>query len=65
MKLSKANRHLRNPIKGKDALWISAKSSSAVEGIRKPFESSNSGRVGSESELVDYWRKVRRTKSAK
>ena len=36
-KLSSANTYLRDPIMRKEALWVSAKTSSAVEGIRQPF----------------------------
>ncbi len=37
MKLSKSNPFLRSASKAKSALWVSAKSSSAIEGIRQPF----------------------------
>lgn len=36
-KLSSSNPYLRDPIRRKDGLWISAKTSSAIEGICKPF----------------------------
>lgn len=37
MKLSKSNRYLSASENPRDALWISAKTSSAIEGIRRPF----------------------------
>ena len=36
-KLSVANPYLRDPVVRKESLWVSAKTSSAVEGIRQPF----------------------------
>jgi hypothetical protein len=36
-KLSASNPYLRDPAVRKRALWISAKTSSAIEGIHKPF----------------------------
>lgn len=36
-KLSAANPYLRDPVVRKKSLWVSAKTSSAVEGIRQPF----------------------------
>lgn len=36
-KLSSSNPYLRDPIVRKEGLWISAKTSSAVEGIHEPF----------------------------
>lgn len=36
-KLSTANPYLRDPTVRKQGLWISAKTSSAVEGIEEPF----------------------------
>ena len=36
-KLSIANPYLRDPVVRKESLWVSAKTSSAVEGIRQPF----------------------------
>jgi len=36
-KLSAANHYLRDPVVRKEGLWVSAKTSSAVEGIRQPF----------------------------
>ena len=43
MKLSESNPYLRDPVKRAQLLRTSAASSSAIEGIRKPFaEKSNS-----------------------
>jgi hypothetical protein len=36
-RLSETNPYLRDAAKRRESLWISAKSSSAVEGIREPF----------------------------
>jgi len=36
-KLSVSNRYLRDPVLRKKMLWISVKSSSAIEGIHHPF----------------------------
>jgi hypothetical protein len=36
-KLSVSNRYLRDPEVRQEGLWVSAKTSSAVEGIREPF----------------------------
>jgi len=66
MKLSKANPHLRQAEKARKSLWISAKSSSAIEGIYKPFERDNATRQPASMEaLADYWTKLKRTKSAR
>ena len=36
-KLSDINPYLRDPATRREGLWVSAKTSSAVEGIREPF----------------------------
>jgi len=36
-KLSETNPYLRDPAIRKEGLWVSAKTSSAIEGIREPF----------------------------
>lgn len=36
-KLSASNPYLRDPVVRKESLWVSAKTSSAVEGIHQPF----------------------------
>lgn len=36
-KLSASNAYLRDPETRKEGLWLSAKTSSAIEGIRRPF----------------------------
>jgi hypothetical protein len=57
-KLSAVNPYLRDPVVRKESLWVSAKTSSAVEGIRQPFfkdapptvnRSSATGRIGAKS----------------
>ena len=45
-KLSAANLYLRDPVVRKEGLWVSAKTSSAVEGIRQPFSKDASRTVG-------------------
>jgi hypothetical protein len=39
------NRYLRDPEARKTALWVSAASSSAVEGIRRPFATAEQRRA--------------------
>jgi hypothetical protein len=67
MKLAKANTHLRRAGKARAAsLWISAKSSSAIEGIHKPFENQGpADQPSSMAALVDYWKKAKRTKTGR
>jgi hypothetical protein len=66
MKLSKANAHLRRADKARESLWISAKSSSAIEGINKPFQNRDAvSQPSSVTELVEYWSKIRRTASVR
>lgn len=48
-KLSATNAYLRDPVVRKEALWVSAKTSSAVEGIRQPFSKDAPGTVSRSS----------------
>jgi len=65
MKLIKSNRFLRSPKAAAYALWVSAKTSSAVEGIRRPFAAGPSAmRMPTAAALIDYW-KQRATKSGR
>jgi len=58
MKLSKSNPFLRSASKAKSALWVSAKSSSAIEGIRQPFAAgSNAAQPATAQALIDHWKK--------
>jgi len=58
MKLSKSNPFLRSAAQARSALWLSAKTSSAVEGIRQPFaEGSNAWRPATVQALIDHWKK--------
>lgn len=58
MKLYKFNRFLRSPAKAEAGLWISAKTSSAIEGIRQPFANGRHAlEVPTTQALVDYWKK--------
>ena len=58
MKLSKSNRFLRSPAKARAGLLISAKTSSAVEGIRKPFESGVRNLQPEDSRaFITYWKR--------
>ena len=45
-KLSTTNTYLRDPVTRKSGLWVSAKTSSAVEGIRQPFAKEASITIG-------------------
>ena len=65
MKLSKSNRFLRSPKAATYALWVSAKTSSAVEGIRQPFAAEPSAlKTPTAAALIDYW-KQRASKSGR
>lgn len=44
-KLSDVNPYLRDPAVRKEGLWVSAKTSSAIEGIREPFAKRNAAAV--------------------
>jgi len=58
MKLSKSNPFLRSASKAKSALWVSAKSSSAIEGIRQPFAAGpNAAQPATARALIDRWKK--------
>jgi hypothetical protein len=57
MNLSKSNRFLRSPKAAAYALWVSAKTSSAVEGIRQPFAAGPfTSNPSTAAALVDYWK---------
>jgi hypothetical protein len=56
MKLAKSNRFLRSPGQAKAALWVSAKTSSAIEGIRHPF-GPHAWQPPTAQALIDYWKK--------
>jgi hypothetical protein len=63
MKLSQSNRFLRSPKAAASALWMSAKTSSAVEGIRQPFTAGPSAlKTPTAAAFIDYW-KQRASKS--
>ncbi|HQZ54341.1 MAG TPA: hypothetical protein PLG23_12805 [Thermoflexales bacterium] len=65
MKLSKSNRFLRSPKAAASALWVSAKTSSAVEGIRQPFaDGPFKMKTPTAAALVEYW-KQRASKSGR
>lgn len=58
MKLAKSNPFLRSTARADALLWISAKTSSAIEGIRQPFANGRNGlNVSSTEALIDYWKK--------
>jgi hypothetical protein len=44
-KLSATNPYLRDPAIRKESLWVAAKTSSVVEGIRRPFSKAASRKV--------------------
>ena len=56
MKLSESNPFLRSPNRDADLL-SSVRSSSAVEGIRKPFENgAKEVQITGVHEFIDFWR---------
>jgi hypothetical protein len=58
MKLAKSNRFLQSAAKADALLWISAKTSSAIEGIRAPFANGREALdVSSTDALIRYWKK--------
>jgi hypothetical protein len=57
MKLKQSNPHLKSGNHGRDSLWQSAKSSSAIEGIRKPFaDGPEAWKPASAKDLIDHWK---------
>jgi hypothetical protein len=57
MKLTKSNRFLRSPTAAASALWVSAKTSSAIEGIRQPFAAGQfETKTPTAAALIDYWK---------
>ena len=58
MTLKQTNPHLKSPAARKAALRISAKTSSAVEGIRAPFANgSNADRPISTDAFIAHWKR--------
>ncbi len=58
VKLSKSNRYLRSSATPADALWISAKTSSAIEGIRHPYaDGKRAARPATVQAFIEYWKK--------
>ncbi len=58
MKLKQSNPHLKSGTAGQEALWLSAKSSSAVEGIIKPFAGGpNAWKPATAQALIDHWKR--------
>jgi hypothetical protein len=65
MKLIKANRFLRSAAKAASGLWVSAKTSSAIEGIRQPFaRDANTGQFKDIRTFTEHW-KLRASKSGR
>lgn len=66
MKLALSNRHLRDQVKAKAGLIVSARTSSGIEGIRQPFE-----RAVKDTDITDarsftaHWKLRTASKSAK
>lgn len=59
MKLSKSNAFLRSPTTAAAALWVSAKTSSAVEGIRQPFvRDAKTGQFTDIRMFTAHWKKL-------
>ena len=58
MKLNKSNRFLQSSKEAANGLWVSAKTSSTVEGIRQPFTcDSKTGQFTSVDSLTDHSKK--------
>ena len=58
MKLSRSNRYLKASENPRDALWISAKTSSAIEGIRHPYaDGKQADRPATVKAFIEYWKK--------
>lgn len=65
MKLAKSNPFLVVAREAESGLFISAKTSSAIEGIRQPFTSdAKMGRFTSASAFTEHWKR-RASKSAR
>ncbi len=65
MNLKGANPHLKSAVRRSEALWISAQSSSAVEGIREPFaKGPHAWKPPTAQALIEYW-KQRASKSGR
>ena len=65
MKLKRSNPHLKSGKAREFMLWQSAKSSSAVEGIKSPFEfGPHAWKPPTAQALIDYW-KQRSSKSGR
>ena len=57
-KLAAANTFLRDPETRERGLWTSAKTSSAIEGIRQPFADKGSrATFPTAKALTDHWKK--------
>jgi len=57
MKLSRSNRFLLSHKAAAYTLWASAKTSYAIEGIRRPFAAGPSAlNMPTAAALVDYWK---------
>ena len=58
VKLKDANPYLRSATARKDGLRMSARTSSAVEGIRAPFDADKAAHLPASREaFTDYWRR--------
>jgi hypothetical protein len=65
MKLSRSNRFLRSKGAASEALYISAKTSSAVDGIRQPFSrDAKTGRFKDVASFTEYWKARTRKRAA-
>jgi len=57
MSLKQYNPYLQSKKFTRECLWLSAKTSSAIEGIHKPFAGGpDAWRPASTQELIDYWK---------
>jgi len=65
MKLSESNPYLRSPKAAAKALWVSVKTSSAIEGIRHPFATGPDALKPPTTAVMADYRKQRASKSGR
>jgi len=58
MSLKRTNPHLKSANLAREALWVSAKTSSTVEGIRQPFIAGlHAWKPATAQALIDHWKR--------
>ena len=66
MKLSKSNRFLRSALEAETGLFVSAKTSSGIEGIRWPFaRAAQTGGFNDTLSFTQHWKRRTASKSAR